>query len=129
MSKLSESLRICAAHPDCEGCAHQGEAGDLCSIQLMRAAAEELDRTNEMLNAAMDKLCGAKKHYLYFCTERPPKAGELPEDGLIAWAAHEKRQYVPLIDGMAWGMAIYSRRLEVWEVMRYGLTSEPVDKP
>ena len=63
--------------------------------------------------------------YAYYCLKRPPSSGSLPGKGLIHASVFEERQYIFEIDQMAYGTALYNRRLAPWEIVHYDLASEP----
>lgn len=80
------------------------------------------DRNLEILTECVE---GMKRRHVYFCRKQPPGAGTIPEKGMLGFIAHESRRYIPLIDDVAWGLAIYDRILDPWEIVRFGLISAP----
>ena len=63
--------------------------------------------------------------YVYYSTQRPPTTGAIPRGSLLYIDAYEERRYVPSIDRMAWGCAVYSRQLSPREIADFELTAEP----
>ena len=88
----------------------------------MNLKHEERERSLKVLIECLE---GQKHRHMYFCRKSRPERGALPEDGLLTYIAHDARQYIPLIDDVAWGLAFYSRELAPWEIARYGLIAAP----
>lgn len=63
--------------------------------------------------------------FAYYTTQRPPVMGAVPRGGLLYTHCYEKRSYVERIDRMAWGCAVYNRRLSPQEVADFELVAEP----
>lgn len=79
------------------------------------------------LEALIECVEGNPMRHIYFICKTPAVEAPLPEEGRIAYILHDARRYIPLIDRMAYGLGIYARRLEPWEIARYGLVSAPAD--
>lgn len=77
--------------------------------------------------ALLEVVEGTKNRHIYFMLKDPKEIPTLPEGGKIADIRHKERRYVPLIDRMAWGLAIYSRELEDREMVACGLIRAPKD--
>lgn len=125
--QLREALHRCLdaefCDTDCPGYAYCIGGGG----NIMDAAAEridELERKNELLVRAIE---GFKPMHVYFAVEKSVAEiiEQLPEAGLMGFHAREKRGYIPMVDRMGWGFAIYSRELTGEEMDRCGLISAP----
>ena len=77
--------------------------------------------------ALLEVIEGTMNRHIYFLMKAPREMPPLPVDGKIADIRHEERRYVPLIDRMAWGLAIYSRELKDYEMKACGLIRAPRD--
>lgn len=53
------------------------------------------------------------------------KDTEIPQAGLLGTGIFGERQYIPEIDMMASGWAMYTRRLKPWEIAKAELISQP----
>lgn len=69
----------------------------------------------------------AANGFVYYCKKAPPAEDTLPAKGLKKFRPYTERMYEADVDCMVWGNAVYSRRLEPWEIMRYGLISAPIE--
>lgn len=116
------------------------ESGDFCDTDCpmygrcigkgedtFAAAAAQLEENARMLDAAMDVIEGVSRRYVYFMKKAPVEEPPVPANGMIAYILHDERRYIPAIDKMAWGTAIFDRLLEPWETERYGLICGPRD--
>ena len=121
MVKHCEEMKPCAECPMVREC---NEAGMPHMTQKMMDEILEHDATIRALAECVE---GAVKRYIYFCMKRSPQRDKLPQDGLIAFVDHGERRYIPRIDDVAWGLAIYSRELMPWEIARYELRANPRD--
>ena len=133
-NKLIGALRRCmdaeVCDTDCPG--YQfciGGGGEIRhaaveSIELMQEKTELMQEKTELMARVIE---GFKPLYVYFAVEKPilEMMEQLPEAGLKGFHAHERRQYIPLIDQMGHGFAIYSRRLTEEELSRCGMISAP----
>ena len=97
----------------CLGCKHY-LGGGCCRMNLeSECAAGEFEMYE-------------KGAYRYYCKTRPPMIGGIPQGGILIDAAmFDERQYVPEIDGMAWGWVEYDHPLTAAEIADYELTSAP----
>lgn len=68
-----------------------------------------------------------KDEHVYWCRSRKPDADTLPANGLVRFERYAFRQYEPSVDAMVCGYAVYDRVLEPWEIVRFGLISEPIE--
>lgn len=124
---LMEALRRCldaeVCDTDCPGYAYCIGGGG----NIMDAAAERIDEQAERIEMFARVIEGFKPMYVYFAVDKPlfDMMEQLPEAGVIGFYARHKRGYIPLIDKMGWGVAIYSRRLTGKELDRCGLISAP----
>lgn len=125
--KLMGALRRCM---DTEVCDTDCPGYQFCiggSGNIMEAAAERIAEQEEKTELMARVIEGFKPLHIYFAVEKPilEMMEQLPEVGLKGFHAHERRQYIPLIDRMGHGFAIYSRRLTAEEVDRCGLIAAP----
>lgn len=125
--KLMETLRRCmdaeVCDTDCPGYPYCiGGGGD-----IMAAAAERIEEQEQKIELMARWIEGFKAMYVYFAAEKPilEMMEQLPEAGLLGFHARDKRAYIPVIDRMGWGFAIYSRRLTNEELDRCGFISAP----
>lgn len=125
--KLLSALHRCvgteACDTDCPGYQYCVGGGG----EILEHCAETIEAMIAKISLMADVIEGVKARYVYFAVEKPI-LGELesfPEAGLLGFHAHDKRSYIPQIDQMGWGFAIYNRRLEHDELMRCGLVSAP----
>lgn len=65
--------------------------------------------------------------YTYYCPQRPPAPGAIPDEGLVSIVAFEERQYNQALNRMVWGRATYNRPLTNRELFDYELIKEPMD--
>ena len=63
----------------------------------------------------------------YYCMHDHPSCTNVPFFGLAYVDGYGERRYVPEIDRMAYGVAIYNRELSHHEMSTYGLIHEPVE--
>ena len=125
--QLREALHRCldaeGGETDCPGYAYCIGGGG----NIMDAAAERIDELEEKNGLFVRMIEGHKPLHVYFAVETPVAETMelLPEAGLMGFHAREKRVYIPRIDRMGWGFAIYSRRLTGEEMDRCGLISAP----
>ena len=94
---------------------------------LFKVAASELEHTARALDVMIEVMEGMKKRYIYFILESKELRHPLPEEGKIAFIVHDERRYVPAIDKMALGLAIYNRELTGEEMRNSCLISRPRD--
>lgn len=128
METVKAAIKVCGCTDgycpaDCPGRAMCFEEGK----DILAEAAEMVEAQELAVRVLADALAGADRVYLYFATRVPIDAAALPEDGYIAHVNHDERKYIRLIDDMAYGTAIYRRRLEPWEIAKTRLTSAPRD--
>lgn len=94
---------------------------------LFYVAANELEHTARALDVMTEVMEGVKKRYIYFILESKELRHPLPEEGKIAFIVHDERRYMPAIDRMALGLAIYNRELTGEEMRKSCLISRPRD--
>lgn len=125
--KLMEALRRCmdseVCDTDCPGYPYCICGGS----NIMAAAAERIEEREQKIELMARWIEGFKAMYVYFAAEKPilEMMEQLPEAGLLGFHARDKRTYIPAIDRMGWGFAIYSRRLTNEELDRCGFISAP----
>ena len=125
--KLMGALRRCmdaeVCDTDCPGYQYCiGSGGN-----IMEAAAEQLAEQEQKTELLARVIEGFKPMYVYFAVEEPmlELMDKLPEAGLMGFHAEAKRGYIPKIDRMGWGFAIYNRRLTGEELDRCGFIGAP----
>lgn len=64
--------------------------------------------------------------YKYYCIMRPPAPGTIPR-GAIEIRMYNERRYIPEIERMAWGYAVYTRELTYDEIYEHELIAAPTD--
>jgi hypothetical protein len=62
----------------------------------------------------------------YYCITRPPAPGAIPA-GAVDVHFFDERRYVPEIDRMAWGWAVYAEPLSGDDIHDYELIRRPVE--
>lgn len=120
---LNRCLDAEVCETDCPGYAYCIGGGG----NIMGCAAEHIDEQNEKIELLARVVEGFKPMHVYFAVEKPilEMMEQLPEAGLMGFHARDGRGYIPLIDRMGWGFAIYNRRLNHDELTRCGLISAP----
>ena len=125
--KLMGALRRCmdadVCDTDCPGYQYCIGGGG----NIMEAAAEQIAEQQEKIELLARVIEGFKPMHVYFAVEESiiEQMDKLPEAGLLGFHARDKRGYIPLIDRMGWGFAIYNRRLSGEEMDRCGFISAP----
>lgn len=92
---------------------------------MFYVAANELEHTARALDVMTEVMEGVEKRYIYFILESKELRHPLPEEGKIAFIVHDERRYMPAIDRMALGLAIYNRELTGEEMRKSCLISRP----
>ena len=94
---------------------------------LFYVAANELEHTARALDVMTEVMEGVEKRYIYFILESKELRHPLPKEGKIAFIVRDERRYVPAIDRMALGLAIYNRELTGEEMRKSCMISRPRD--